>query len=236
MRCLHEKRVSGPSIFATFTYDDGQVPAGGTLVKRDVQLFLKKLRKAHGAGIRFFGCGEYGGHTLRPHYHLLLFNVDFSDKKFYKKARDGSDLYYSSQLEKLWGFGFCPFGDVTFDSACYVAGYVCDKVTGDKAAAHYGGRQPEFALMSRRPGIGKGYFAKFGGEVYAHDSVIINGREVRPPRFYDVEFEKVDPKRMAVLKRARRRAINRADNTSRRLGVREKVVALNLARNAKEQV
>lgn len=67
------------SVFVTLTYSDDYLPHSPdntpTLRMDDVSSFIKRLRKRCGNGIRFFGCGEYGSETNRPHYHLILFNV-----------------------------------------------------------------------------------------------------------------------------------------------------------------
>lgn len=231
IRCMHERALYDRNVFLTLTYDDDNLPAGGTLVKRDLQLFMKRLRKAYGKGVRFYACGEYGERTLRPHYHLLLFNCDFEDKVFYKRAKRGERLYTSEIVRRLWPKGFNVLGDVSFDSAAYVARYILLKRTGDRSAEHYAGRLPEFTLMSRRPGIGARWFEKFHVEAYAWDSVVMNGRKIRPPRFYDTRFEVVDSARLAELKVKRRRKalVHRSDNTPRRRRVRELVQLKRLA-------
>lgn len=237
MRCMHEKRLHRDSCFVTLTYDNDCLPPGGSLVKRDFQLFMKKLRKARGKGIRYYMCGEYGDLNKRPHYHAIYFGLDFADKKVAGQNGRGDVYYESAQLSGLWGLGRCMLGDVTFDSAAYVARYVMKKVTGEKAAAHYEvmdadgvvyDRLPEYTDMSRGGrsglgGIGKGYYEKYGSEVRAHDSVIVNGRDVRPPRFYDGLTEAVDPKRYAAIKRRRRvmAKLLAGDNTRDRLRVKE---------------
>lgn len=248
MRCLHEQKLHRQNCFITLTYDNDKIPEGGTLVKRDLQLFLKRLRKQFGAGIRFYACGEYGDSTARPHYHAIVFNHDFSDRKLFAQRDSKTPIFTSKVLDEIWGNGFCVVGDVTFDSAAYVARYVMKKVTGDLAAEHYSrvspdGRifcvLPEFTVMSRRPGIGMGWFEKFGLHAYAHDSVIVNGHEVRPPRFYDTKFELVDPDQMDYLK-SRRRAVARSlahDNTRGlhgRLSVKEKVTIASLAQKSRK--
>ena len=84
-------------------------------------------------------------------------------------------------------------GKVTFETAAYVAGYVTKKITGPAAAEHYQGRTPEYATMSRRPGIGTSFLTKYQDEIYQNDSVIIRGIEVRPPKAYDRILERRDP-------------------------------------------
>lgn len=229
MRCMHEKSMHTDSEFVTLTYDPECMPPDGSLVKRDLQLFMKRLRKKVGK-VRFYACGEYGDRHGRPHYHLILFGIRFTDRQFYKTAKNGDKLYTSRFLEGIWKYGFNVIGDVTFESCAYVARYICDKITGDLAEAHYQGRQPEFTNMSRRPGIGVEWFRKFGEHSYAHDSVVLRGKEMRPPRFYDTMFEVVDGPRMAVLKRKRRREAlrHKADDTPDRRRVKEAVTKASL--------
>lgn len=226
VRLMHEKRLHKESVFLTLTYDDDHCPNG--LVKRDFQLFMKRLRKSYDAPLRYYACGEYGENTFRPHYHAIVFGLLLVDR-----GRTTSDGYYSSDLiSKAWPFGQHTCGEVTFRSCAYVARYVCGKVTGSNSEAHYHGRCPEFALMSRRPGIGAGWFDKYGRETYLHDSVVIEGREVRPPRFYDSLNDKVDSSRMVEVRRMRRRRAMLAmdDNTVDRRRVKEQLARLKLLR------
>lgn len=207
MRCMHEKRMwesTHPSSFLTLTYSPESLPSDGGLVKRDLQLFMKRVRNATGEGVRFYGVGEYGGQFGRPHYHVLLFNRSFDDRKFYKSGkREGETLYTSRRLDAMWQMGQCVIGDVSYDSCAYVAGYIVDKITGKMAADHYMGREPEFSLMSK--GIGYSYYMKYAHEIYAHDNVVIKGKLRRPPRYYDEKWKMVDSMGLDELKRKRRR-------------------------------
>lgn len=227
VRCMHEKQLHELSSFVTLTYDEDNLPEGGSLVKRDVQLFMKRLReRLKVRGIRFYMCGEYGERTNRPHYHILFFNIDFLDKKFYKTAKRGERLYTSQLLRELWPFGNNVIGDVTLESCAYVARYIVDKMTGDKAADWYMGRQPEFTNMSRRPGIGSKWYELYG--IHSHksgDFAVLEGRKVRMPRFYDNRFEAIDEAGLSVVKVRRRRAalLHRKDNMVDRRRVRERV-------------
>lgn len=204
VRIMHEKRIHEESAFLTLTYNDQNLPHGGTLVLRDLQLFMKRLRKKRETGLRFYACGEYGETSCRPHYHVLLLNTSFTDMRHYKKSGN-FDLYVSAELSSLWTAGEHWIGNVTFESAAYVARYVTKKITGPMAEGHYQGRAPEFVCMSRRPGIGYGWFQQFQQEAYRSDSVIMNGKECKIPRYYDTKFEVVDGKRFERIKGKRRR-------------------------------
>lgn len=226
LRCVHEASLHESNCFVTLTYSDEFVPPSGSLNLRHFQLFLKRLRKSVSPRrFRFFHCGEYGEVNLRPHYHALLFGFDFDDKVLHAVSRDGHRLFTSPTLEALWGFGFCIVGSVSFESAAYVARYCVKKVTGDAAADHYAGRSPEYATMSRRPGIGGGWFDKYASDVYPSDFVVHDGRKMRPPRAYDRKLESIDPHLLRRVQAARVAESSRhaADNTSARLAVREEV-------------
>lgn len=221
VRCMHEKQMGEVSSFLTLTYDDDHLPECGSLRKRDLQLFMKRLRKHDGScGIRFYACGEYGSALFRPHYHLLLFNRDFIDKKFVKQSGSGEPLYVSDAVRSLWDFGDNYIGQVTAQSCAYVARYVLKKV-GKEIIPH--GCEPEFTCMSRRPGIGATWFEKYHKGVYDWDNVVFGNVETRPPRYYDIKFDALQPERFDVLKRRRRAlaSMNRVDVTKARLRVRE---------------
>lgn len=228
LRCMHEHRTcrnaGADSSFVTLTYDDAHLPVDGSLSIDDLQRFMKRLRWKTGEGVRFYACGEYGSTTNRPHYHVLLFNRSFDDKRFYGYAKRGERLYTSEKLRALWPDGNNIIGDVTFDSCAYVARYVVDKITGEMADDWYAGRQPEFATRSLKPGIGADWYAQYGSQAHELDSVIVNGFEKKMPRYYDKMFEAVDPEAMAAIKEARRRKvlrIPRSENSPDRRRVRE---------------
>lgn len=192
VRCMHEAKLYDRNCFLTLTYNDANLPANGSLVPERFQLFMKRLRKKYGAGIRFFHCGEYGEELGRPHHHALLFNHDFDDKWFYKGV-GGNKLYTSKTLDELWGHGFCSIGAVTFESAGYVARYALKKITGPIAEEHYKGKVPEFLTMSRRPGIGRVHAERFLDDIYPSDTCVVRGVETKPPRYYDKVLEEVAP-------------------------------------------
>lgn len=197
IRCMHEAQLHADSVFITLTYDDDHLPVDHSLRYVDFQLFMKRLRfhfRSERQRIRFFMCGEYGDHFGRPHYHACLFGCFFADRVLFKRLASGSNLYTSDVLSSLWPLGHSSIGDVTFESAAYVARYCVKKVTGVGADEHYKfcdengeffWRQPEFAHMSLKPGIGAKWFEKYHAEVYPRDHVIVGGQKLKPPKFYD---------------------------------------------------
>lgn len=246
IRCMHELRShhGAPSSFLTLTYEDRHLPPGRSLDLQHYQKFLKRLRSEIGPGLRFFGCGEYGEKFGRPHYHLITFNYRPTDTKLLKRGAEFN--YYSSKsLDDLWGLGNTIIGDVSFHSCGYVARYCMKKITGDKSAAHYQGRLPEFLTMSLKPGIGQNYFAKYHTEIYNHDSVIIDGHAAKPPRFYDNKFDQIDANmlrpidqsKLSVIKRKRAKLARiffpKSERTNRRRVTSELVMLAKLKQKAK---
>lgn len=235
MRCMHEASLYQDNCFITLTYSDENLPTVGSLVPRDLQLFMKRLRKRAGTTVRFYGCGEYGDQFGRPHYHVLLFNFDFHDKKPWRK-QGKFQLYRSERLEALWPFGASEIGSVSFESAAYVARYCVKKFTGKSAAEHYhrmdaDGRShmiyPEFGRMSLKPGIGKPWLDKFSADVYNYDFVLVNGLKVSPPKFYDRKFAESNPTDFENISLGRMRGVDfrmlRADNVPSRLAVKAEI-------------
>lgn len=219
VRCMHEASLYERNCFVTLTYAD----APESLEPRHFVLFMKRLRKRFGDGIRFFQCGEYGERTFRPHHHALLFNLDFPDKRVCNSSGT-YPLYSSGILEGLWSHGLCFIGEVSFKSAGYVARYAMKKVYGPAAVDWYMGRVPEYLTMSRRPGIGSEWIRKFRRDVYPSDELVVNGVPSKPPRFYDDVVDRDFPR---VMQRVRRRRMKRLledpNSTGSRLLVREAV-------------
>lgn len=171
-RLMQHDKIANSSRFITLTYDTQNVPitAKGfmSLQKRDLQLFFKRLRKAHGKtnSIKYYACGEYGGKTLRPHYHIILFDADIE------------------KIQPAWNLGHVHYGDVSGASVGYTLKYI-NKTK--KIPLHQNDdRQPEFALMSKKIGIN--YLTpqmvnwhKKGKHLYA---VIEDGKKISLPRYF----------------------------------------------------
>lgn len=239
IRIMHEAKMHEENSFITLTYNPEHMPTYGSLVKSDFQNFVKRLRKEISPKkIRYYHCGEYGENFGRPHYHAIIFGLDFPDKVGYNC---GKSNYKSSKiLEKLWPYGFNTVGEVTFESASYCARYIMKKITGNNAQEHYMHLQedtgeiierlPEYTTMSLKPGIGQNFFDKFKEEIYNTDSVIMRGKEMKPPKFYDIKYEIEQPEVMCLIKDKRCASIRdiNTDFTPERLAVKEQVAEARL--------
>ena len=240
---LHE--YSGGNCFITLTYRDPiecnaeqlkdslHIPFDWSLYKSHFRNFMKRLRKAvYPNKVRFYHCGEYGrickhGFDLdvikcpscrvgRPHYHACIFGWTPADLEPYSSDGNGGLRYTSPALERIWKYGFVDVGELTFESAAYVARYCLKKVTGVNAWDHYlvelddGTQvflQDEYSTMSRRPGIGAGFYRQFKDDMFPHDMVPVPGSGVfrKVPRYYQELFAMEDPQTLEQIKAMRRK-------------------------------
>lgn len=169
--------------FTTLTYEDEKLPP--TLRKRDLQLFIKRLRKGRKTNrVRFFACGEYGERTHRPHYHAILYGL--------------SAAHDAAAIDNAWGLGITKTVAVTPAAIAYTAGYTAKKI-GDAMRADVEKErmdpetgelydwQPPFLQMSRRPGIGGEARQKYTESW--RDFAIMNGTPIPVPRYLHKAWE-----------------------------------------------
>jgi hypothetical protein len=170
-RLTQEDKRSLSSLFITLTYDNLNVPITKrgymTVSKKDVQLFMKRLRKANKNKLKYYLAAEYGGKTKRPHYHIILFNADVRT------------------IAKAWNLGEIHFGEVTGASIGYTLKYISKP---SRIPEHKNDdRTPEFSLMSKR--IGNNYLtdpmirwhkADLENRLYC----VIDEKKITMPRYY----------------------------------------------------
>lgn len=190
------------SLFITLTYDEAHLPHDRSLRKKHVQDFIKRVKKELGSSkenpIRQTYCGEYGKKTNRPHYHVILYNADFVDRKSHRMSDQGHPVFTSELLTRLWGMGQAEFGFATPASIAYLYKYVLKKKTRKEKEQpleiEYDGVTyevaHEFIESSRNPGIGaslrdsasirKGYLT-------------VNGVRKKLPKYYLEHIRKTDP-------------------------------------------
>lgn len=186
-RLTKEFESSQSAYFLTLTYDDEKLPSKTVVIddvvqeiqcvsKRDCQLFLKRLRKAiEPFKIRYYLVSEYGPKTLRPHYHMLLFNFPLELKN---KITD--------IIEHSWNNGFITIDRVNAARIAYVCSYCMDNSTLPSCFVR------NFVLCSRRPGLGSSYVANDSIVRYHVDNLVgytttvDNGKTYKTPlpRYY----------------------------------------------------
>lgn len=248
VRCMHEASLYEENCFITLTYDDQHLPDGNSLDYQEFQLFMKRLRKKAGRKIRFYMSGEYGEERQRPHFHACIFNYNFPDRIFFKTSGKGTYVYTSEILNNLWPKGWSTVCDLTFQSAQYVAAYILKKQGGkrnlkdyeeiDKETGEVFYREKEFAHMSLKPGIGAGWYEKYKPEVFPSDHVIVNGREMLPPRYYTRKLKEQNPEihEEVQAKREKRSIMQLQDNTEERLLVKEEVLKARIKFKARRSI
>lgn len=211
---MHESMLYEENCFLTMTYDDQNLPINLSINKEDIQNFLKRLRNDVGFNkIRYFACGEYGddlkynfrgqygGNLGRPHYHALIFNY-WPEDTFPYTNKNGYPIYTSKKLNDIWSYGDVYLGTVTFDSAQYVAKYVTKRTTPITVTDDYGNKyktdanvkkwygdcKPEFALMSRRPGIGIPWLERYYNDTVRDGYIVANNVQMSIPQAYKTKL------------------------------------------------
>ena len=195
---------------------------------------MKRLRKHyHPKKIRYYHCGEYGAELKRPHFHACLFGLDFRDKQLFREL-NGQATFTSPTLELLWPQGFALIGSVTFESAAYVARYIMKKINGEPADKHYESvseqtgevikLNPEYTTMSLKPGIGHDWYQKYKTDVYPDNFVVLKGKKMKPPRYYQQRYEIENPEAYETLQKKNKAFAkeHKQDSTPERLAVRQK--------------
>lgn len=182
-RVYCESLCHDENCFITLTYENDNAE----LSKRDLQLFLKRLRKKiYPLKIRFFACGEYGSKRLRPHYHLILFGYVPKDLQYFYTTKKSEEIYKSEEISKLWNNGFISVGFVSIDSAKYCAKYMQKLALKDKrlkVLIEFFGAEKPFTLMSTKPGIGLNYF-KNNLDLLNTDKIYSNKGFRKIPRYF----------------------------------------------------
>lgn len=243
IRCMHEAQLYDANRFVTLTYDEAHLPVSLSLEYSDFQLFMRRLRKkvrgvnpspAGTFPVRFFVAGEYGEKYKRPHWHAILFNTYFADE-----VRLVNGTSRSTTLESIWQRGNVVIGDVTPQSASYVAGYTLNKRYGRGSEDYYEDvvnpisgevftRRKEFCQMSRDPGIGSWWFDRFSMDLFPNDTAVHSGRPHKVPSYYWRKFKETgNPEvveRIAEGRRQRAARVPYTENYAERRNVRAAVL------------
>ncbi|UDN67842.1 replication initiator protein [robinz microvirus RP_144] len=173
-RSTHEQFSHVNSSFITLTYSDENLPKDSDtgmpcLVKDDYQRFFKRVRKA-GHRFRYLAAGEYGPRTLRPHYHAVLYGLNFT----------------APALQKFWPYGFVSTRCLaTSDLAGgYVASYTLKKSADVVPVAE---NLRPFIAMSN--GIGREFALKHARTIMKRGYMYFHEFKIKIPRYYLKLFE-----------------------------------------------
>lgn len=208
LRAAHEASQHEHATFLTLTYSNEHLPKNLSVNKRDLQLFIKRLRRRIPNKIRYFACGEYGapsalerlGHLSdigRPHYHILIWGWEPDDCVYWRPSKKGFPLFNSAFLHDIWTYGYCVVGEATPETAQYIAGYTIKKVNGRKQESHYVRVhpetlehcycEPEFQLQSQ--GIGKNFLDQAPTDLIK-GYLTYDGKTFGIPRYYLKQVKK----------------------------------------------
>lgn len=229
-RCMLEAENHNQSWFITLTYDNnnlpfnefvdeetGEVLKNATLYKKDVQDFMKRLRAAYkyygGENkLRFYGCGEYGSTTYRPHYHIIVFGLELGldDLSPYKRNFNNDLLYNSRLVSSCWKKGFSVLGNLTWQSAAYTARYILKKHLGaDRDFYDNYNIAPEFTLMSRRPGIARDFYEDNKDDLFNLDKMTVGDKngttDIYSVPYFEKLFESDFPENDVLERKERRK-------------------------------
>lgn len=215
------------SAFITLTYSDQFLPHDKSLKKKDVQDFLKRLRRA-GHKVRYTYCGEYGERSNRAHYHIILYGYWPKDAKFKSYTDQNLPTFTSRELTKLWPWGFHEVGYASAASIAYLYKYALKKVTKSEQkkapkliifddceyeVAH------EFIESSRNPGIG-GHLRD--SATLLKGFMVVNGYKKPLPRYLLDSIKKSNPALYAEMKETRADYALKNKTSSREDEAREK--------------
>nr|QXN72858.1 MAG: replication initiator protein [Microvirus sp.] len=188
VRIMCETYTSDTAWFVTLTYDDEHMDSI-SLVKSDLQDFVKTVRdkvryQYPNVKVRYFGCGEYGDRSgRRRHYHLIMWNLpNLLLMPYVHSCSKGNLLYNSDFLSECWNKGYVVLGNVTPESAQYVARYTLKKA-GTKDYSDLDIQEP-FLLMSTRPGIGFDYCMNNKDRLTTEWKILVGHAFAHVPRYF----------------------------------------------------
>lgn len=193
---IYFESLNQPCAFVTLTYNEENLPrkdGKGILDYRDIQLFFKRLRKSYSRKkLRYYGVGEYGPTTYRPHWHFLLFGLPSND-------------FTKSLIESSWGKGFVTVDKIHINRIKYLVDYInpyelhSDEIRGKEF--------PPRSYMSRRPGIGAAWLTEQRArEMFNRfDTTLrINGTVYSLPRYYRDRIYIDEESRLILRERAQK--------------------------------
>lgn len=175
-RCVLHASMYQDNCFITLTYDQSHV-GDNSINYSDIQKFKKRLRKKYAEKkIQIFNVHEYGSQG-RKHWHLVIFNHDFSDKTIFTNS-NGIPIYNSETLSNLWPYGYNTIGNVTEASAMYQAQYTQKDIKN-------GNTNNDKKAKSNHSGIGKPYFNLHWKQILTLGYIPFGNQKMPLPRYFE---------------------------------------------------
>lgn len=129
---------------------------------------------------------------------MIIFGLHLDDLQFYKLNQLGQKLYTSDFLFNCWQKqGIVVVAPATWDTCAYVARYMMKKQKGETADIYQRYNfEPEFSLMSRKPGLGRQYWDDKQSSMFDTDCIFIStpdgSKKFYPSRYYKKLFAAYD--------------------------------------------
>lgn len=239
-RAYNEMKLHKQNCFITLTYSDESPLVKddplclATLRYKHFQNFMKRLRKEYNyPKLKYLMSGEYGSKNNRSHWHAILFNFDFPDKKLQYVSK-GYRHYSSDSLNRLWSvydrkdniyvpIGFTDLADCDVDCCAYVSQYVLKKANdfgekpvyvdnmmnddGTVTPLELIDRVAPMVRSSRNPSIGLDWFKKYGSQFVELGYVPVKSGDkfinIKCPKYYNDKFEEIYPEKYSVIKKCK---------------------------------
>jgi len=187
-RSRHELMIRKKAVFITLTYNNKTLFAKdrekahkaenlmdrrGRLCQEDMQKFFKRLRKKYSdRKLTYIYCGEYGERRWRPHYHAVIFGIDYLE---------------NVDWENIWGLGHVDTSNlyVTDNAIQYVIGYVKKKIPGrSQSYAKYEGNNRPAPYLRASQGLGGEWSDLHIDEWSKTLELAYRGYTIPVPRYY----------------------------------------------------
>lgn len=196
-RMKHEAITSNGCLFLTLTFDDEHL-GNNSVEKEEVQKFMKRFRYYAKEKIRYFAVSEYGKQFGRKHYHIILYNTDISDNPFYSVSYDSKKGGFWCYCRAWHDIKQSPIGHCfvkipsDYDFA-YTAKYITKskQSKGRREFNNACGKNTEFTLVSRCPGLGKKWLDFNFDKLRKNPYIKSKQFKLRLPRYYE---DKIYPK------------------------------------------
>lgn len=169
LRLTHEYQTNfvGNMIMVTLTYDDLHIKSN-SLDYRDIQLFLKRVRKNLNHKIKYMVVGEYGFQTERKHWHLIILGLNRTE--------------HYNLIKKCWSYGFIVVKNADVNSVKYLLKYSFKQQFKNRKYYEKQGKTPPLFRVSQ--GFGKDYLFSHANILKERQFFYRGNFKVAMPRYY----------------------------------------------------